>query len=590
MFELPRSSWDDYDRALISEGGGVFGRQQKLIPISKQVREALGLPADTIEMTPPALMKAIMLAPVDLFFNGGIGTYIKAETESDADVGDRANDTVRVNGNQLRAKVIGEGGNLGVTQRGRIEFDLAGGHVNTDALDNSAGVDCSDHEVNIKILVDSLVTAGKVSADERTELLMSMTDEVGRLVLEDNAAQNDLLGTSRANTAGLLPVHARQMKDLIADRGLNRELEALPPEKEIRRRGEAGLGLTSPELATLMAHVKLALKDGLLASELPDQEVFAARLPEYFPRQLRERFGPEIRTHQLRREIVTTMLVNDLVDTSGISYAYRITEDVGVGPLDAVRSYVATDAIFRVGEVWHQIRAAGAAGVAVSVTDRMTLDLRRLIDRAGRWLLNYRPQPLAVGAEVNRFAATVAALTPRMSEWLRGDDRAIVAKQTEELTDKGVSEDLAYMVASGLYQYSLLDIIDVADIVERDPAEVADTYFALMDHLGTDGLLTAVSALARDDRWHSLARLAIRDDIYGSLRALCFDVLGVGEPDETGEQKIEEWELTNSSRVSRARRTLNEIYTEGQHDLATLSVAARQIRSMTRSSGTGTSS
>jgi glutamate dehydrogenase len=590
MFQLPRSSWDDYDRALISEGGGVFSRDQKSIAISPQVRDALGLPPDTTEMTPPALIKAIMLAPVDLFFNGGIGTYVKAETESDADVGDRANDAVRVNGNQLRAKVIGEGGNLGVTQRGRIEFDLAGGHVNTDALDNSAGVDCSDHEVNIKILVDSLVTAGKVSADERTDLLMSMTDEVGRLVLEDNAAQNDLMGTSRANAASLLTVHARQMKDLFADRGLNRELEALPPEKEIRRRTEAGLGLTSPELATLMAHVKLALKDELLSSELPDQEVFAARVPDYFPRQLRDGFGPDIRTHQLRREIVTTMLVNDLVDISGITYAYRITEDVGVGPLDAVRGYVATDAIFRVGEVWQQIRAAGVAGVPVSVTDRMTLDLRRLIDRSGRWLLNYRPQPLAVGAEINRFAATVAALTPRMSEWLRGADRDIVTKQTAELTDKGVPEDLAYMVSTGLYQYSLLDVIDIADILERDPAEVADTYFALMDHLGADGLLTAVSALARNDRWHSLARLAIRDDIYGSIRSLCFDVLAVGEPDETGEQKIEEWELTNSSRVARARRTLDELYTEGQHDLATLSVAARQIRSMTRTSGTGTTS
>jgi glutamate dehydrogenase len=588
MFELPRSSWDDYDRALISEGGGVFSREQKSIPISAQVRDALGRPDDVEEMTPPALMKAIMLAPVDLFWNGGIGTYIKAETESDAEVGDRANDAVRVNGNQLRAKVIGEGGNLGVTQRGRIEFDLAGGHVNTDALDNSAGVDCSDHEVNIKILVDSLVTAGKVTAAERTDLLMSMTDEVGLLVLEDNAGQNDLMGTSRANAASLLTVHARQIKEMVADRGLNRELEALPAEKEIRRRTDVGLGLTSPELATLMAHVKLALKDELLSGELPDQEVFAARLPHYFPVQLRERFGPEIRTHQLRREIVTTMLVNNLVDISGITYAYRITEDVGVGPLDAVRSYAATDAIFRVGEVWMQIREAGAAGVPVAVTDRMTLDLRRLIDRAGRWLLNYRPQPLAVGAEINRFAATVAALTPRMSEWLRGDDRNIVTKQTAELTDKGVSQDLAYMVSTGLYQYSLLDVIDIADILERDPAEVADTYFALMDHLGTDGLLTAVSALVRDDRWHSLARLAIRDDIYGSLRALCFDVLAVGEPDETGEQKIEEWELTNSSRVARARRTLTAIYTEGQHDLATLSVAARQIRSMTRTSGTGT--
>jgi glutamate dehydrogenase len=588
MFALPRSSWDDYDRALISEGGGIYARDQKSIPISPQVRAALGLPDDVVDMTPPALMKAILQAPADLFWNGGIGTYVKAEVESDADVGDRANDAVRVNGNQLRVKVIGEGGNLGVTQRGRIEFDLAGGHVNTDAMDNSAGVDCSDHEVNIKILVDSLVTTGKVAADERTELLMSMTDEVGRLVLADNSSQNDLMGTSRVNAASLLPVHASQIRDLIATRGLNRELEALPSEKEIARRTEVGLGLTSPELATLMAHVKLGLKDELLATDLPDQEVFAARLPDYFPAQLREHFGTDIRTHQLRREIVTTMLVNDLVDTSGISYAFRITEDVGVGPVDAVRSYVATDAIFRVGDIRRQIRAAGDAGVSVVVTDRMTLDLRRLIDRAGRWLLNYRPQPLAVGAEVNRFAAKVAALTPRMSEWLRGDDREIVATQSAELEAQGVPKELATMVATGLYQYSLLDVIDVSDIIERDAAEVADVYFALMDHLGTDGLLTAVSGLPRDDRWHALARLAIRDDIYGSLRGLCFDVMAAGEPDETGEQKIEEWELTNSSRVARARRTLTEIYEDGERDLATLSVAARQIRSMTRTSGTGT--
>jgi len=587
MFELPRSSWDDYDRALISEGGGVFAKEQKSIPISPQVRKALGLADDVTEMTPPALVKAILLAPVDLFFNGGIGTYVKAETESDADVGDRANDAVRVNGNEMRAKVIGEGGNLGVTQRGRIEFDLAGGHVNTDALDNSAGVDCSDHEVNIKILVDSLVTTGKVSAEERTDLLMSMTDEVGALVLVDNSDQNDLLGTSRTNAASLLPVHASQIRDLCRERGINRELEALPSEKEIRRRTELGLGLTSPELATLMAHVKLALKHDLLASDLPDQDVFSARLPFYFPEQLRTRFPAEIRTHQLRREIVTTMLVNDLVDTAGISYAYRVCEDVGVSSVDAVRSYVAIDEIFRVGEVWRNIKAASEAGIAVEVTDRMTLDLRRLIDRAGRWLLNYRPQPLAVGAEVNRFAAKMAELTPRMSEWLRGDDRAIVAQQSSELVEQGVSPELALMVATGLYQYSLLDVIDVSDITERDVAEVADTYFALMEHLSTDGLLTAVSALPRDDRWHSLARLAIRDDIYGSLRSLCFDVLAIGEPEETGEEKIAEWEVTNSSRVARARRTLTEIYEDGELDLATLSVAARQIRSMTRTSGAG---
>jgi glutamate dehydrogenase len=584
MFDLPRSSWDDYDTSLISEGGGVYSREHKSIPISDQVRAALGIDDDVTEMAPPNLVHAILLAPVDLLFNGGIGTYVKAEAESDAEVGDRANDALRVNANQVRAKVIGEGGNLGVTARGRVEFDLSGGRINTDAMDNSAGVDCSDHEVNIKILVDAQVTAGKIDPGERTQLLESMTDQVSELVLADNADQNDLMGTSRANAPSLLPVHADQIKYLVAERGLNRELEALPSEKEIARRLEVGIGLTSPELATLMAHVKLTLKDELLETDLPDQPVFAGKLPRYFPSQLQERCGAAIRSHQLRREIVTTMLVNDLVDTAGISYDYRITQDTGVGPVDAVRTYAATDAIFGIGQLWHSIRAAG---LPIAVSDKMTLDTRRLIDRAGRWLLNYRPQPLAVGAEINRFAKKVTALTPRMSEWLRGDDKAIVEKEAAEFAHQGASKDLGYMVAAGLYRYSLLDIIDVADIEDREPDEVADTYFALMDRLGTDGLLTAISELPRNDRWHSLARLAIRDDIYSSLRSLCFDVLAVGEPDETGEEKIAEWEHTSASRVERARRTLSEIHESGQRDLATLSVAARQIRSMTRTSGRG---
>ncbi|MEE6178539.1 NAD-glutamate dehydrogenase [Mycobacterium sp. 050134] len=587
MFDLPRSSWDDYDESLISEGGGVYSREHKAIPVSPQVRHALGIDDDVSDLSPPNLIKAILQAPVDLLFNGGIGTYIKAESESDADVGDRANDPVRVNAHQVRAKVIGEGGNLGVTALGRVEFDLSGGRINTDAMDNSAGVDCSDHEVNIKILIDSLVIAGKVRPDERKGLLESMTDEVARLVLTDNEDQNDLIGTSRANAASLLPVHARLIQNLVDERGLNRELEALPSEKEIHRRSEAGIGLTSPELSTLMAHVKLGLKEEMLGTELPEQDVFASRIPLYFPTPLRERFTPEIRTHQLRREIVTTMLINDLVDTAGISYAFRITEDVGVRPVDAVRTYVATDAIFGVGDICRRIRAAN---LPVAVSDRLTLDTRRLIDRAGRWLLNYRPQPLAVGAEINRFAAKVRHLTPRMSQWLRGNDKAIVEKEAAEFASQGAPEDLAYTVAAGLYRFSLLDIIDVGDITEIDAAEVADTYFALMDRLGTDSLLTAVSELPRNDRWHSLARLAIRDDIYASLRSLCFDVLAVGEPDESGEQKINEWEHISASRVERARRTLLEIQESGEKDLATLSVAARQIRRMTRTSGRGSSS
>jgi glutamate dehydrogenase len=372
----------------------------------------------------------------------------------------------------------------------------------------------------------------------------------------------------------------------LEEHGIDRDLEALPSEKEIARRTDAGIGLTSPELCTLMAHVKLLLKEEMLTTELTEQDVFASRLPRYFPTPLRERFTPEIRTHQLRREIVTTMLINDLVDTAGISYAYRITQDVGVGQIDAVRTWVATEAIFGVDQIWRGIRAAD---IPVALSDRMTLDTRRLIDRAGRWLLNYRPQPLAVGAEINRFAAKVKVLTPRMSEWLRGDDKAIVEQEAASFAAQGAPQDLAYLVAAGLYRFSLLDIIDIADITETDTADVADTYFALMDRLGTDGLLTAISALPRYDRWHSLARLAIRDDIYSSLRSLCLDVLAVGEPEENGEEKIAEWEHISASRVERARRTLTEIYESGAKDLATLSVAARQIRRMTRTSGRGTS-
>jgi glutamate dehydrogenase len=316
--------------------------------------------------------------------------------------------------------------------------------------------------------------------------------------------------------------------------------------------------------------------------------VFAARLPQYFPAQLRGHFVAEIRNHQLRREIITTMLVNDLVDCAGITFAYRVIEDAGVSPIDAVRAFSATDAIFGICETWRRIRTLGEEGtITVAVSDRMTLDLRRLVDRAARWLVNYRPQPLAVGAEINRFGSTMAALAPRIPEWLRGEDRDIAAKEAADFVSHGVPDDLAASVASCLYAYSLLDVIDIADIAERDPVEVADTYFALMGSMGIDALLTAISELPRNDRWHSLARLAIRDDIYSSLRVLTFDVLAVGEADESGEEKIAEWEHMTGSRVERARRTLTEIYQDDERDLAILSVAARQIRAMTRGSGTG---
>ncbi|MGW4480771.1 NAD-glutamate dehydrogenase [Rhodococcus triatomae] len=583
MFRLPRSSWADYDPALIGPRGGVWDRSRKSVPLSVEARAVLGLSDDVTELAPPELIRAILRAPVDLLWNGGIGTYVKAAAESHADAGDKANDGVRVNGGEVRARVVGEGGNLGFTARGRVEYDLRGGRINTDALDNSAGVDCSDHEVNIKILLDAAVSTGELASSDRDDLLASMTDEVARLVLRDNIDQNALIGTSRAEAPGMAGVHMRLLAALERTRGLDRELEALPTEEEIERRGEFGRGLTSPELATLLAHVKLQLKDDLLASELPDSDTFATRLPHYFPRPLRDRYAAGIRGHRLRRQIVTTMLANETVDFGGATYAYRLAEDAGASGTDAIRAFTAATEIFDLRGLWSDI--AGAA-VPVAVADDLVLESRRMLDRASRWLLTNRPQPIAVGAEINRYAARVREVTPLIRGWLRGHHLTELGARTSSVVERGCPPDLALRVYGLLDSFPVLDIIDIADITERDHDEVGPLYYALDAHLGIDEFLTAVSGLERGDRWHSLARLALREDLYGSLRALTMEVLGGGEPHESAAEKIEDWESTNASRLARARAALAEIGESGTLDLATLSVAARQVRSMVRGAGT----
>ncbi|ANN19720.1 NAD-glutamate dehydrogenase [Amycolatopsis orientalis] len=589
LFDLPRSSWEDYDRSLISEGGGIYSRSAKTIPISPQVREALGLGEDVTKLAPNDLMQAILLAPVELLWNGGIGTYVKAETETHADAGDKANDALRVNGNQLRVKVVGEGGNLGLTQLGRIEFSRAGGKINTDALDNSAGVDCSDHEVNIKILLDHLVSTGSLGAEQRNELLEQMTDEVGELVLADNYRQNAVLGVSRAHAGPMVSVHQRLVAALVAKGAFDRKLEALPSSAEFRALEKAGHGLTSPELATLLAHVKLDLKDELLASELPDSEVFSRRLPEYFPKPLREQFGEAIFQHPLKREIITTMVANEVVDGAGISYVFRLMEEMNATATDAVRAYAVVTHVYDLPSLWAQIDALDNV-VPTEVADEMMLETRRLLDRAARWFLTNRPQPLAPLAEINRFGRVVGELAPRAHELLRGVECASVDANTERLIDKGVPAELAQRVALLLHTFGLLDITDVAEMAEQQagidavhtPAETAGLYYALSDHLGIDKMLTSISGLERGNRWHALARLALRDDVYGSLRTITLDALRHSDSGTDPDEKIAHWEKTNASRLQRARVALDEISQFGKLDLATLSVAARQIRSTVR--------
>ncbi len=591
LFSLPRSTWDDYDRSVISAGGGVWSRTSKRIPVDDAMRAALGITEGVTRLSPPELIRAILSAPADLLWNGGIGTYVKSSDESHADVGDKTNDAVRVDGAQLRVKVVGEGGNLGLTQRGRIEFARTGGKVNTDAIDNSAGVDCSDHEVNIKILLDRLVAADALPAVERNPLLEQMTAEVADLVLADNISQNILLGVSRAHGEPMLSVHSRLVEHLEEQRVLDRTLEALPTPQQFAAQESAGDALTSPELAGLAAHVKLALTDEVLASDLPDVEAFRARLPEYFPAPLRERFGQAIREHPLRREITATLLVNEVVDGGGMTYAFRLAEEMSATATDAMRTFAVATAVFDLHSIWHSIDALGNA-VPVAVADDMRLELRRLLDRTSRWLLINRPQPLAIGAEISRFRGVVDSLAPRVQQWLRGREADDVAAASRRFTERGVPEELAHRVGAALPAFGLLDVAEVAELGERDasgaevaewdPVHVAELYYALSAHLDIDRMLRSVSELERGDRWHALARLALRDDLFASLREITLDVLRGSDPGMSIDEAIDRWERENATRLERARATLAEIAGSAPLDLPTLSVATRRIRGMVR--------
>jgi glutamate dehydrogenase len=584
LFALPRSSWDDYDRSVISEGGGVWPRTAKSVPVGPEIRAALGIADDVEKLSPPELIAAILRAPADLLWNGGIGTYVKASDETHADAGDKANDPVRADASELRVKVVGEGGNLGLTQRGRIEFARRGGKINTDAIDNSAGVDCSDHEVNIKILLDRLVAAGELDRGARNAVLLEMTDEVGGLVLADNRDQNEVLGIARAHASAMVSVHARLTADLESRRGLDRELEVLPDEAGFAALEAASTGLTSPELATLLAHTKLDLTAQVLATDLPDAGAFSGRLPEYFPQAVRERFPSAVREHPLRREIVTTLLVNEMVDGAGMTYAFRLGEELSAAPADALRAYAVTTAVFDLPALWAELRSPR---IPTAVSDQLVLETRRLLDRASRWFLTNRPQPLAVGAEVSRFAATVRELSAALPQCLRGRELAAVEMRAAELRSAGIEPDTAMRCAALVYRYGLLDVVELTELSERDrearePQEVAALYYGLSEHLGVDTALTSVTALERGDRWHALARLALRDDLYASLRAITLDALREAGPGTSVDKAIALWEKANASRLVRARAALQEVGKAGQLDLATLSVVSRQLRGLAR--------
>ena len=578
LFALPRSSWDDYDRSLISAGGGIFPRTAKVIPLSAEVRQALGIEAEALP--PTELVRAILRAPVDLLWNGGIGTYVKASDETSADVGDRANDALRVDASELRVLVIGEGGNLGLTQRARIEFALAGGRVNTDAIDNSAGVDTSDHEVNIKVLLDGLTGDAALDPARRLELLAAMTDDVARLVLLDNARQNAALTVASGQAIAMAGVHRRYLVDLERSGRLDRALEQLPATKAFDERVRAGQGLTRPELAVLLAYTKIGLYDDVLGSSVPDDPAVAVHLRAYFPHEIVERLSAALPQHPLRREIIASAVTNRLVNAAGATFVFRTHEETGLAADEITRGWLVATEAFDLDDLREQIDGVPAT-VPEPVQVRMALEARRLAERVTRWLLRHERAPMDVGATVGGLADGVRLLMERLPELLPEAPAERLRSAAAALVEQAVPEGLAARVAALDLLDAAPDIVTVARAAGRDVAEAAVAYFAVDALLDLDWVYRRVTELPRDGRWSALARAAARDDLYAAHAALTARVLTdlprLSPADAVA--RVEAWaDPERQPDLGRLRDMLAEIRVSGQADLAVVSVGLRELR------------
>ncbi|WP_438298831.1 NAD-glutamate dehydrogenase [Pseudomonas sp. NMS19W] len=574
MFDLPRSAWSDYDTSIMSEGGGIFSRSAKSIAISPQMKERFDIQAD--KLTPTELLNALLKAPVDLLWNGGIGTYVKASSESHADVGDKANDALRVNGNELRCKVVGEGGNLGMTQLGRVEFGLNGGGSNTDFIDNAGGVDCSDHEVNIKILLNEVVQAGDMTGKQRDQLLASMTDEVGGLVLGNNYKQTQALSLAARRAYERAAEYKRLMSDLEGRGKLDRAIEYLPTEEQLTERAATGKGLTRPELSVLISYSKIDLKQQLLDSLVPDDDYLTRDMETAFPPSLVSKFADAMRRHRLKREIVSTQIANDLVNHMGITFVQRLKESTGMTPANVAGAYVIVRDIFHLPHWFRQIEALDYQ-VSADVQLELMDELMRLGRRATRWFLRARRNEQNAARDVAHFGPHLKELGLKLDELLSGEIRENWQERYQAYVAAGVPELLARMVAGTTHLYTLLPIIEAADVTGQDPAEVAKAYFAVGSALDITWYISQISALPVENNWQALAREAFRDDVDWQQRAITIAVLQAGGGNLDVEERLGLWMAQHDAMIQRWRAMLVEIRAASGTDYAMYAVANREL-------------
>ncbi|HKS89648.1 MAG TPA: NAD-glutamate dehydrogenase [Stellaceae bacterium] len=570
LFRLPRSSWGDYDRALISPGGGVFERTAKAVPISPEMKRAFAIAAD--ELTPAELIRHLLTAEVDLLFFGGIGTFVKARAESHAEVGDRANDALRVDGEALRAKVVGEGANLGVTERGRIAYALAGGHIDTDAIDNSAGVSTSDHEVNIKILLGAAIAAGQLGRQEREPLLAQMTDDIARLVLRDNYLQGQALSVAEARGVAALSRQTRLMRDLERAGRLDRALEFLPDEETLAARAAARRGLTRPELAVLLAYAKMSLDEELLASDVPDLPALAGELRDYFPPALRERFAAQIAAHPLRREILATVAANDLVNRAGLTFVHDLHARTGRASPEIARGYRIVREAFALPALWAQIEALDNK-IAAAVQAEMLLDVAEVVEHATAWLL--RGNRLDVAREIARFAPAVRRLAEVVGELLPAGERALLDQRTARLVAAGVPQPLAAKVGGIVFLTTAFEVGDLAERTARPIDQAARTFYGVGARFALDEMRDAARRLPAETSWQKAAAETLIDDFYGLQAEFAARVLagsdGAADP-------LVAWAEQNLAQLAPADAIAAELRAAAALDLAMLVVAGRQLR------------
>ena len=577
LFKLPRSTWADYNADLISKGGGIFSRSVKSIRISKEVQEALGIEANALP--PQELIKAILRAPVDLLWNGGIGTYVKSSDESHAEAGDRSNDSVRVNAQELHCRVVGEGGNLGLTQLGRIEFALRGGRVNTDFIDNSAGVDCSDHEVNIKILLNLVAASGKrITEKQRNKLLAEMTDEVADLVLRDNYMQTQALSTTVAQAPLRINEHLFLIKALERAVDLNREIEFLPNDEEIAERRAAGRGLSRPELSVLLSYTKIDIYFSLLDSDVPEDPYLGRELEDYFPMPLQKRYRNLMPQHRLRREIIATAITNSLVNRMGPTFTHRMLEETGASTADIARAYTIAREVYDARTVWNAIESLDNK-IPASIQLTMIFQVGRLLKHAAHWLLQRPNRSLNIADAVERFAPGMQTLIDCITDVLGPVEVEQFGETMQQYMDLGVPDLLAKRIAALYPLYSGMDIIDVAGDCKLGVDDTATAYFLLENRLEILWLRDEINRLPVDGHWQAIARGSLRDNLYTIQRditALALAKHRKGSVTET----IEKWLKERDQRMQHCKRVLNDMRTSDGLDFATASVAVQEIRKL----------